>query len=237
MKKCLYALPHVITLAGLSCAGLALMALFDGDISATVRYSLLILLIDRIDGTLARTLKVRDKFPGVSGEVLDTITDLVGLTFVPMIFFWRQGLFVDGLGEILAIAAIASASWKYSRKEGFLQRGYTVGAPPVYFSVFLFYFLHLPPLVTSLYTAVLIALVLSPVKYPITSLVTTHWQPGYKSICNYLTIIFFIPVFLMLDRAPAIIYWIMLTALLIQLFVYPVLMQVKVIQPGFNRRY
>jgi phosphatidylcholine synthase len=237
MKRYLYAIPHVITLAGLASAALALMALFAGDIAATVRFSLLVLLIDRFDGTLARTLKVREKFPGVSGEVLDTITDLVGLTFVPMVFFWRQGLFLEGTGSFLAIGAIVTASWKYSRKEKFLKKGYSVGAPPVFFSAFLFYFLHLPPAAATVYVAALIGLAWSPVKYPITSLVTTHWQPGYKSVTNYLTILFFVPVFIMLDSAPAVIFWAMLTALLVQLYVYPLLMRAKIINPGFNRSY
>jgi phosphatidylcholine synthase len=237
MKKSLYAIPHVITLAGLACAALAIMAIVQNDASAAVRYSLLVLLADRFDGTLARVLRVREKFPSVSGEVLDTITDLVGLTFVPMVFFWSQGIFVEGLGLYLAIAATMTASWKYSRKERFLEMGYSVGAPPIFFSIFLCYFLDLPPIISTIYAAGLIILVLSPIKYPITSLVTTHWQPGYKSLTNYLTIIFFVPVFIMLESAPAIIFWIMLIALLIQLTVYPMLLRIGVLKPVFDRSY
>lgn len=237
MKKLLCTIPHVITLAGLACAALSLMAIFRGDVDTAVRYSLLVLLIDRFDGTLARSLKTRDKFPGTSGEVLDTITDLVGLTFVPMIFFWKLNLFLPGLGILVPIAAIITASFKYSRKESFLKKGYSVGAPPVFFSVFLFYFLHLPSVLTTVYTITLVLLVLSPIKYPITSLVTTHWKPGYKSLSNYLTILFFIPVFVMLDKAPSPIYWIMLMALLVQLFIYPVLLQLGVIKPVFDRTF
>ncbi len=237
MKNAIDAIPHVITLGGLACAALAVMSLIDGHINAAVRYSLLVLLIDRVDGTLARALKVSKKFPGISGEVLDTVTDLVGLTFVPMIFFWKSGLFMPVAAPYVAIAAVAAASFKYSRKEGFLQRGHSVGAPPIFFSIFLFYFLDLPPSVATGYAVMLILLVLSPVKYPITSLVTTHWKPGYKSITNYLTIIFFIPVFIMLEKAPAFIYWVMLGAILIQLLVYPLLLQARVIKPGFSRSF
>jgi len=235
VKKILSTLPHVLTLGGLACAALAVMSLFEGHMNATVRYSLLVLLLDRFDGTLARALKVRQKFPGISGETLDTITDLVGLTFVPMVFFWKFGLFVPIAGKFVAVAAIVTASFKYSRKEGFLQRGYSIGAPPIFFSVFLCYFLHLPSSVCTGYAVMLILLVLSPIRYPITSLVTTHWKPGYKSVTNYLAIIFFIPAFIMLDKAPSFIYWLMLGAILIQLLIYPLLMQAGVIKPGFSR--
>jgi len=235
MKKHLPCIPHIITLGGLALAVVALMSVFAGDFQMAVRLSLLVLLVDRIDGTLARKLKSRERYPGTSGEILDIITDVVGLTFVPMMLFWHSGLFVAGTGTVLAIATTVAASWKYSRKDGFLTHGYSVGAPPIFFSVFLFYFLQLPPVYPTIYTAILILLVISPIKYPITSLVTTHWKPGYKSITNYLTAIFFVPVFLMLERTPSPIFWVMLAAIGTQLFIYPVLLSIRVIKPVFDR--
>jgi len=235
MKKYLFYFPHVWTLTGLAFAALALMAILNGRYQSAARFCLLVLLVDRTDGTLARKLKVKDKFPGTSGETLDIITDLVGLTFVPMMLFWREGQFLPGFGAYLVVAASVAASWKYSRKEIFLSRGYSVGAPPIFFSVFLFYFLDLPPLYPTVYTTVLVGLCLSPIRYPITSLVTTHWKPGYKSITNYLTAIFFIPTFILLKSAPAVIYWAMLSALVVQLFVYPLLLGCGIIKPVFDR--
>ncbi len=237
MKRYLYYAPHILTLVGLGFAALAMMSILNGAYDAAARLSLLVLLVDRLDGTLARKLKVKERFPGTSGEVLDIITDLVGLTFVPMMLFWKTGLFVEGVGSYLVAFAAAAASWKYSRKEGFLQNGYSVGAPPIFFSVFAFYFLKLPPIYPTLFTATLILLTISPVKYPINCLVTTHWKPGYKSIINYLTTLFFIPVFLMLDQAPAVIYWIMLAAIGVQLFVNPLLLGIGVLRPVFDRKY
>lgn len=237
MKRYVYYCPHVMTLLGLASAALAAMEIMLGHYSAAARYSLLVLAVDRIDGTMARKLKVKEKFPGTSGEILDIITDLVGLTFVPMMLFWKTGLFLEGTGAALVVGASVTASWKYSRKEGFLEKGYSIGAPPIYFSVFLFYFLGLPPVYPTIYTAVLILLVISPVRYPITSLVTTHWKPGYKSITNYLTALFFIPVFVLLRSAPPVIYWLMLTVICIQLFIYPVLLGMRIIKPVFDREY
>lgn len=235
MKKHIVYLPHLVTLCGLAFAGLALMAVFAEDYNAAVRYSLLVLLVDRFDGTLARKLKAKKHLPGVSGETLDTITDIIGLTFVPMIFFWKIELFLWGLNGIIAIAAILTSSWKYSRKEKFLENGYSTGAPPIFFSIFLCYFLRLPAGVCTLYAITLIILALSNIKYPITSLVTTHWKPGFKSVTNYLTILFFIPVYVLLDSAPAFIFWIMFAAIIIQLTVYPLLLTRGLIRPVFDR--
>jgi phosphatidylserine synthase len=92
MKKYIYYLPHIVTLAGLGFAVMALFSILENNFPWAARYSLLVLLVDRIDGTLARGLKVKEKLPGISGEILDIITDLVGLTFVPMVLFWKIGL-------------------------------------------------------------------------------------------------------------------------------------------------
>lgn len=237
MKKYLFYSPHILTLTGLAFAALAMMSVLSARYDAAARFSLLVLLVDRLDGTLARGFKVREKFPGTSGEVLDIITDLVGLTFVPMMLFWKTGLFLESFGAYLVAFAAAAASWKYSRKKGFLKNGYSLGAPPIFFSLFIFYFLRLPQIYPTVFATVLILLTISPVRYPINCLVTTHWKPGYKSIVNYLTTIFFVPVFLMLDQAPPAIYWIMLAAISVQLFVNPVLLGVGVLKPVFDRKY
>lgn len=237
MKRFLYYSPHILTLAGLAFAALALMAILDGRLESAARYSLLVLLVDRLDGTMARSFHVRKRLPGISGETLDTITDLVGLTFVPMMLFWSTGLFMSGFSEIIVVAATVTASWKYSRKEDFLKKGYSSGAPPIFFSVFLFYFLDVPQIYPTVFALILIVLCLSPVRYPITSLVTTHWKPGYKSITNYLTALFFIPVFILLKEAPSFIYWLMLVQIGIQLFIYPILLAIGLIKPVFDRKY
>ena len=237
MKRIGYYSPHMLTLMGLGFAAAGLICLFEGRIDAAVRYSLLVLVVDRADGTLARSLKVRERIPGVSGEVLDIITDLVGLTFVPMMIFLRTGLFMDGFGVVLAILAPIAAAWKYSRKESFLADGYSRGAPPVFFSIFLFYFLELPPVYPTIYTALLIILTVSPVKYPITNLVTTHWKPGYKSLTNWLTAIFLIPVFIFLKNTPDIIFIVMLAAIGLQLLIDPLLLRFRVLQPVHDREY
>lgn len=236
MKKYIFYLPHLVTLTGLGFAALALMSVFNDHFVNAVRYSLLVLAVDRIDGTLARTLRAKEKFPGTSGEILDIITDLVGLTFVPMMLFWKTGLFIEEYSVFTVTGAILSASWKYSRKEGFLEKGYSIGAPPIYFSLFLFYFLELPAIYPTIFAGALILLVVSPIKFPITSLVTTHWKPGFKSVTNYLTAIFFIPVFILLHDAPAVIYWVMLTVIIVQLTVYPVLLSINIIKPVFDRK-
>lgn len=228
---------HLWTLAGLAFATLAAQALLTGDLTAAARWLLLVLLVDHTDGTLARRFVVQQRIPEVSGETLDLITDVIGLTFVPMLFLWRAGAFLPGWGPLLAVATTVSCSLKYAMKTRVLESGVSHGAPPAFFSVMLFWLLDLPPVWATLYTATLIALCWLPVPYPITSLVTTHWKPGLESLVNYLSFAAMAPALIWLQDAPAAFYWPILAVMLFHLFGAPLLLAAGIIRPGFRRVY
>ena len=228
---------HLWTLTGLAFAALALKATVEGDFNTAARLLIGVLLVDFTDGTLARLFKVKQRMPLISGEIIDYIHDLVGLTFVPMFFFWKTGLFLEPYGFPLVIAATLAATLKYSMKANLLELGYSIGAPPIFLSILLCYFLEIRPMATTIYTIGLIVLVLLPVRFPITSLVTTHWQPGWQSITNYMLFLFVIPMMLWLKQAPKVIYWLLLANILIQLAIFPILLKTGIIKRGFNRRF
>jgi len=121
---------HLWTLAGLAFAMLAVQQIVLGDLDAAVRWLLLVLLVDHTDGTLARKFRLAERIPEVSGETIDLITDVIGLTFVPMVFLWRAGAFLPGFGAPLAAAAATTCSLKYSMKARLLREGVSHGAPP-----------------------------------------------------------------------------------------------------------
>jgi phosphatidylcholine synthase len=213
-----------------------LFALFGNKNDLAARLIFFPIVIDFTDGTLARRFRIKEHIPIVSGQAIDMITDVVSLTFVPLVFFWKNEVFLSQAGIPICMLAIMTCSLKYSMKEQILKQGYSLGSSPIFFSVFLFYFLKLPPIWGTLYTAVLIVLALLPIKYPITSLVTTHWKLGWKSLVNYATFVFFVPIMIWLQDTWRPILWFMLGLVLVQLFVYPVLMRLGIlIRPGFDR--
>jgi phosphatidylserine synthase len=228
---------HLWTLIGLVFAVCALRATVEGDLDLAARLLIGVLLVDFTDGTLARRLRVKERMPLISGEVIDYIHDLVGLTLVPMFFFWKTGLFLEPFAFPLVVAATLAATLKYGLKASVLRLGYSPGAPPVFFSIFLCYFLDLGQTVSTLYTGALLLLVLVPIRFPITSLVTTHWQPGWQSLTNYLVALSAVPVLLWLREAPRVLYWLLLATVVLQLTVFPVLLRARILKEGFNRRF
>lgn len=228
---------HLWTLAGLAFAMIAVQRILQGDLDSAARWMLMVLVVDHTDGTLARGFQVKRRIPEVSGETLDLITDVVGLTFVPMVFCWRAGVFLPGWGAAIAVGAAVTCSLKYSMKARLLEEGVSRGAPPAFFSVLLFWFLGLPPIWGTIYTIVLIILCWSPIRYPITSLMTTHWKPGFQSLTNYASFVAMIPAMIWLQRAPAVFFWSLLTLMLFHLLVSPLLMAAGIVRPGLRRVY
>jgi phosphatidylserine synthase len=228
---------HLLTLSGLALAFGGMVLAAERHFDWAARLLLSILVIDHLDGTLARTLHVKEKIPQVSGETLDIVTDIIGLTVAPMFFFYQANVFLSELALPVCLAAVMTCSLKYAMKRQTLEQGYSLGAPPAYFSVFLFYFLKIPPVWTTIYVVGLFVLCLLPIRYPISSIVTTHWKPGWQSMTNYLSFLAMPFALFWLDRAPAAIYWVLLTNILVQLLVMPLLLAVKLIQPGFRRVY
>lgn len=228
---------HLWTLTGLAFAAFALKATVEGEFNLAARLLIGVLLVDLTDGTLARFLKVKQRMPLISGETIDYIHDLVGLTFVPMFFFWKTGLFLEPFGFPLVVAATLAATLKYGMKASLLSLGFSIGAPPIFVSIFACYFLELGPQFSTAYTVGLLVLVLLPIRFPITTLVTTHWQPGWQSITNYLLFLFLIPILLWLKQAPKAIYWLLFANIVIQMTVFPVLLKAGILTPAFRRRF
>lgn len=228
---------HLWTLCGLGFAAVAAQRLLEGDIDAAARWLFLVLVVDHTDGTLARAFRVKEHIPRISGETLDLITDVIGLTFVPVLFCWRAGVFLPGWGPALVVAATITCSLKYSMKARVLEDGYSLGAPPAFFSLLLFWLLRLPQEWATIYTILLVLLCWLPIRYPITSLVTTHWKPGFASLVNYLSFAAMAPAMLMLRAAPSIFFWPLLALMVVHLFLSPLLLASGILRPGFRRVY
>ncbi len=74
-------------------------------------------------------------------------------------------------------------------------------------------------------------------RYPITSLMTTHWKFGFESVINYLSFAAMVPALIWLQDAPGVFFWPILALMLFHLFGSPILLALGVIRPGLRRVY
>ena len=83
---------HVFPACGAACALLALMAAVRAEWARMFLWLGLALVIDGVDGTLARRLRVAELLPRWSGELLDFVVDFPTYVFVPAYAIAAGGL-------------------------------------------------------------------------------------------------------------------------------------------------
>lgn len=107
---------HAFTAFGAVIGLLALVALFNDQPRAAVYWLLLALVIDGLDGPLARAWGVAEALPNIDGFVLDVIVDFF-TAVVPLAFLWRLDMLPGPLElPVVGFTVVCSALW-YARRD------------------------------------------------------------------------------------------------------------------------
>ncbi|NJB84752.1 phosphatidylcholine synthase [Lewinella marina] len=80
---------HVFTASGLLAAFMGLLAVSVGDFRQAMLWILVALVIDGVDGTLARMARVREVLPRVSGMTIDYVIDFFSYAILPAYLFYE----------------------------------------------------------------------------------------------------------------------------------------------------
>lgn len=157
---------HVLTASG---AALAFVALIfaAGEYWEPMFLCLgLALIVDGIDGPLARKFKVAETLPRWSGDVLDLVVDFTTYVFVPAFALAASGLIPGWLGLASGLIVCVSGALYFADKEMKTRDNYFRGFPAVWNAVAFYLFLLQPPgWISFLAVAALAALSFSPVKF------------------------------------------------------------------------
>lgn len=135
---------HLLTASGALIALLALHALAAGRHSDVLLWLLLALLVDGVDGTLARAVRVRDRVPNIDGEALDLIVDYLNYVLIPVLLMWGAGLLPVGLELALAALVLLSSLYVFTRRDMKTADGYFRGFPALWNVVALYLFIARP---------------------------------------------------------------------------------------------
>lgn len=135
---------HLLTALG---AGIALMALLEavrGHWQAMFGWLGLALLVDGIDGPLARQLDVKRTLPHWSGDTLDLVVDFTTYVFVPAFAIMTCGLLVPHVAPLVGIAIVMSGALYFADLRMKLDDNRFRGFPTLW-NVAVFYLLLLRP--------------------------------------------------------------------------------------------
>src|SRR6266446_10657694 len=154
---------HIFTAIG---AGVALIALLEAvreHWAAMFGWLGVALVIDAIDGPLARKLDVVRLQPNWSGEVLDLVVDFVTYVFVPAYAITASGLLLPLAAPLLGIGIVVSSALYFADRRMKASDNHFRGFPALWnAAAFYLFLLHLPPALSTLGIAVLIALTFAP---------------------------------------------------------------------------
>jgi phosphatidylcholine synthase len=154
---------HLFTAMG---AGLALIAMLEAvreHWASMFGWLGVALIVDAIDGPIARKLDVVRLQPDWSGEVLDLVVDFVTYVFVPAYAITASGLLLPLAAPLLGIGVVVSGALYFADKRMKASDNHFRGFPALWnVAAFYLFLLHPSPALASLAVAILIALTFAP---------------------------------------------------------------------------
>src|SRR4051794_28243125 len=108
---------HAFTATGAVIAFLALMAIEAERWRLALLWLVVALVVDGVDGSLARWADVKRGAPRIDGETLDLIIDYLTYVFVPAVFLWRAQLVPPAAAPWLAAIILVSALYNFTRRD------------------------------------------------------------------------------------------------------------------------
>src|ERR1700675_245631 len=154
---------HLFTAMG---AGIALLAMLEGvreHWANMFGWLGVALIIDAIDGPIARKLDVMRLQPNWSGEVLDLVVDFVTYVFVPAYAITASGLLLPLAAPLLGIGIVVSSALYFADRRMKADDNHFRGFPALWnAAAFYLFLLHWPPVLSTLGVAILIVLTFIP---------------------------------------------------------------------------
>ena len=135
---------HIFTALGAACALLALIAAVRADWPAMFVWLGIALVIDGVDGTFARRLRVAEVLPRWSGDVLDLVVDILNYVFVPAYALAASGLLPQSLATALGALIVVTGSLYFADRQMKTSDYYFRGFPALW-NVAAFYLFLLKP--------------------------------------------------------------------------------------------
>jgi phosphatidylcholine synthase len=161
-------LVHTFTTLGIVAAMLALRDVLVGKPDYAIVWLLLTLLIDGVDGPIARALQVERRVPLIDGFLLDLIIDYVTCVVVPACFMYEFKVVPQnnyGIA-VLCVMVFTSAIW-FARKDMMTDDNWFRGFPAAWNIVGpLLFLMQTRPVIGVIITLALSVLTLSNMPYP-----------------------------------------------------------------------
>jgi len=157
---------HGFTASGAVLGFLAIISIFNNDLVGAFLWLGLALLIDGIDGSLARKIGVLDKTPNIDGSTLDNVIDYLNYVIIPaLMIYWFQ-MVPNGWEIILPAGMFVVSLYTFANMNMKTNDYYFSGFPAVWNIVVLyFYILNTHPIINVIIILLLFIFTFIPIKF------------------------------------------------------------------------
>jgi phosphatidylcholine synthase len=135
---------HVFTACGTALALLAMIAAARGDWPLMFVFLGVALVVDAIDGPLARAARVSEVLPRWSGDTLDLVVDFTTYVFIPAFVVATASLLPDGYALLSAAVIVITGTLYFADGNMKTADNFFLGFPAVW-NLVVFYLLLLKP--------------------------------------------------------------------------------------------
>jgi len=155
---------HIFTAFGGAVALLAMLEAVREHWAGMFLWLGLALVIDAVDGPVARRLHVKQVQPNWSGDVLDLVVDFVTYVFVPAYAIVASRLLMPIAAPLLGAAIVVTGALYFADLRMKADDNHFRGFPALWnAAAFYLFMLQWPPLLSTLLVAVLVVLTFVPI--------------------------------------------------------------------------
>ena len=157
---------HIFTASGVVVGLLALVAIVDRNWRAALLLNFVAVLIDTVDGTLARIVRVKEVLPNVDGRMLDYVIDFINDVLVPTLLLYEAGLLPSSVRLVCCGAILLVSCYHYTNLKAITDDFRFRGFPAMWnFVVFYIFVLGLNPVLNVVIIAVICCLHFTPIDF------------------------------------------------------------------------
>lgn len=157
---------HIFTASGLVVGLLGLVAIMNRDWRAAFLWLFVAVLIDTVDGRLARTFQVKQVLPNVDGRMLDYVIDFTNDVILPTLILYQAGLLPASIRLICCAAILIVSCYHYTNLKAITDDFSFRGFPAMWnFVVFYLFVLGLSPVWNVVVIGVFCCLHFTPIDF------------------------------------------------------------------------
>jgi phosphatidylcholine synthase len=132
---------HLFTATGAVWGLMAIIAIIQHQWQAAFFWMGAAVVVDSVDGTLARRFEVKGMLPDFDGALLDNIIDYLTYVLIPALFLYEAGLVPDALALFSAVIMILASAYQFCQADAKTEDNFFKGFPSYWNIVVLYLFL------------------------------------------------------------------------------------------------